>query len=196
MNPPDRRWRPQQASGCDKPLHDVLCWPRWGKEATGVQHLSRLVFGGAGLVLMLLAVGLILLGPYQLVTAYLTPGGDLEDALLAAVGYLIIAIAVFDVAKFVIEEEVLNGRERTIASEARRSLTKLISTIAIAVFLEALVSVFRVSRDRVPEMIYPTLLLVAGTLLVLGLGLYQRLSVTVERQVDQQDRVDEQSEAR
>jgi hypothetical protein len=33
-------------------------------------------------------------------------------------------------------------------------------------------------------MLYPTLLLISGTLLVLGLGLYQRLSVTVERQVE------------
>ena len=106
-----------------------------------------------------------------------------------------IAIAVFDVAKFIIEEEVLNGRERRIASEARRSLTKFISTIAIAVFLEALVIVFRVSASRIPELLYPTLLLVAATLLVLGLGLYQRLSVTVEREVETHDRSEEQKHA-
>ncbi|MBD2750342.1 hypothetical protein IC232_27155 [Microvirga sp. BT688] len=101
---------------------------------------------------------------------------------------MIISIAVFDVAKFLIEEEVLNGRERRIASEARRSLTKFISTIAIAIFLEALVTVFRVSAAEVTQLLYPTLLLVAATLLIVGLGLYQRLSATVERQVDANDR--------
>jgi putative Mn2+ efflux pump MntP len=106
---------------------------------------------------------------------------------------VIIAIAVFDVAKFLMEEEVVTGRERRIASEARRSLTKFISTIAIAIFLEALVTVFRVSIDRVAELIYPTFLLFAATLLIIGLGLYQRLSATVERQVDRQDRTDEQA---
>ena len=79
-------------------------------------------------------------------------------------------------------------RERRIASEARRSLTKFISTIAIAVFLEALVTVFRVSARDVTQLLYPTLLLVAATLLIIGLGLYQRLSATVERQVDANDR--------
>ncbi len=156
-----------------------------------MQLLSRLMFGLSGLVLMLLALGLISFGCWRLISALTTPGAQVEEALLGAVGYVILAIAVFDVAKFLIEEEVLNGRERRIASEARRSLTKFISTIAIAVFLEALVTVFRVSSTHVSELLYPTLLLVSGTLLVLGLGLYQRLSATVERQVDAQDRVEE-----
>jgi hypothetical protein len=153
-----------------------------------MHFLSRLMFGTAGCVLMLLALGLIMFGCWRLVTAIITPGALLEDPLLGTVGYVIIAIAVFDVAKFLIEEEVLNGRERRIASEARRSLTKFISTIAIAIFLEALVTVFRVSARNVTELLYPTLLLVAATFLIIGLGLYQRLSATVERQVDANDR--------
>jgi uncharacterized membrane protein YidH (DUF202 family) len=98
---------------------------------------------------------------------------------------------VFDVAKFLIEEEVVESREKREAGEARRSLTRFISTIALAVFLESLVTIFRVSTNSVAEMLYPTLLLVAGTLLVLGLGVYQRLSVTVERQVEAKDRAQE-----
>jgi hypothetical protein len=159
-----------------------------------MQLLSRLMFGLAGLVLMLLALGLITFGCWRLAEALMSSEHSIEDPLLGAVGYVIIAIAVFDVAKFLIEEEVLNGRERRIASEARRSLTKFISTIAIAVFLEALVTVFRVSSTRTTELIYPTFLLIAATLLVLGLGAYQRLSVTVERQVDAKDRSNEASE--
>ncbi len=156
-----------------------------------MHFLSRLIFGIAGGVLILLSLGLILFGCYRLLTPVLTGTGNLEEPLLGAVGYVIIAIAVFDVAKFLIEEEVLNGRERRIASEARRSLTKFISTIAIAIFLEALVTVFRVSATPVTELLYPTFLLVAATLLVIGLGAYQRLSAMVERQVDAGDRARE-----
>lgn len=156
-----------------------------------MQILSRLIFGFASLVLILLAASLILLGCWRLIASVTMLGEAVEDTLLSAIGYVIIAIAVFDVAKFLIEEEVLNGRERRIASEARRSLTKFISTIAIAIFLEALLTVFRVSEARVTELIYPTLLLVAGTFLVLGLGLFQRLSATVEGQVEARDRTEE-----
>jgi hypothetical protein len=148
-----------------------------------VQYLSRAVFGLASLALIVLAFAMILQALYEPVMGFWESGEKGKTALLGAIGYIIIAIAVFDVAKFLIEEEVFEAREKREAGEARRSLTKFISTIAVAVFLESLVTVFRVSTERVSEMLYPTLLLVSGTLLVLGLGLYQRLSVTVERQV-------------
>ena len=66
------------------------------------------------------------------------------------------------------------------AGEARRSMTKFMSTIAIAVFLELLVAVFAAGKDDVSNMIYPTFLLLSGVALVVGLGVYQRLSVEVE----------------
>jgi hypothetical protein len=152
-----------------------------------VQYISRVVFGFASFALMLLAIGMILQGLYEPIAAFLRPGAESKTALLGAIGYIIIAIAVFDVAKFLIEEEVFETREKREAGEARRSLTKFISTIAVAVFLEGLITVFRASAERISDMLYPTLLLIAGTFLILGLGLYQRLSVTVERQIEAKD---------
>jgi len=154
------------------------------QRASHVQILSRAVFGFAAFVLMLFALGLILQRVYYSVATKWEPGAQTKTALLSAIGYVIIAIAVFDVAKFIVEEEVVQSREKQTASQARQSLTKFISTIAIAVFLEALVTVFRVSTERVADMLYPTFLLVAGTLLVLGLGVFQRLSASVEERVE------------
>jgi uncharacterized membrane protein len=150
------------------------------------------MFGLAALVLMVLALGMIGQGILQPIAVFRRGGFEDPSAFLTSIGYVIIAIAVFDVAKFLIEEEVIHEREKRTASEARRSLTRFVSTIAIAVFLEALVTVFRVSSERVAEMLYPTLLLIAGTGLILGLGLYQRLSAAVERQVDERDRQKEE----
>ena len=97
-------------------------------------------------------------------------------------------MAVFDVAKYFVEEEVIRGREMRLASEARRSLTKFISTIAIAVFIEALVMVFRAGQPGRRLMLYPAAILLPGVLIILGLGLYQRLSADVEGRVDAKDR--------
>ena len=71
--------------------------------------------------------------------------------------------------------------------EARRSLTKFISTISIAVFLEGLVTVFRVSHDNVTLLIYPAALLLTAIALILGLGVFQRLSAATEQQVGTRD---------
>jgi hypothetical protein len=142
--------------------------------------LSRLIFGIAAFVLGFFA--LVLAG--SAVSDFIVAAWSRQHVGLSAlsgIGYVVVSIAVYDVAKYLVEEEVVRGRELRVASEARRSLTRFISTIAIAVFLEALVTIFRVSQESVDELLYPTALLVAAILLVLGLGVYQRLSVTVER---------------
>jgi hypothetical protein len=152
--------------------------------------LSRIVFGAAATILMLLAIVLIVDVLVQFASV-VWARRDVSISALTGIGYVVVAIAVFDVAKYLFEEEVVRGREMRAAAETRRSLTRFISTIAIAIFLEALVVVFRVAQDNVTELVYPTLLLFAAILLVLGLGLYQRLSAEVERQVEHKDRAEE-----
>ena len=112
---------------------------------------------------------------------------DFGQGVLRGVGYIVVAVAVFEVAKYLVEEEVMRSREMRSAAEARRSLTKFVSTISIAVFLEGLVTVFRVSQESVPLLLYPAAIMITGTILILGLGLYQRMSVMVEREVEQKD---------
>jgi hypothetical protein len=148
---------------------------------------SRIVFAIAAVILMLLAVALTVDAVIQFVRV-LAAGQSVGISALAGIGYIVVAVAVFDVAKYLVEEEVVRGREMRAASEARRSLTRFISTIAIAVFLEALVTVFRISQENVAHLIYPTLLLISAILLVLGLGIYQWLSAKVEAKVEHRDR--------
>lgn len=142
--------------------------------------LARGAFGVAGGVLMLLALGLVFVAFYQVTHSFWPPDERTARVLLDGVGYTIIAIAVFDVGKYLIEEEAIRGREMRQAGEARQSMTKFITTIAIAIFLEALVSVFDAAKTNPSNMLYPTLLLLAGVALVVGLGVYQRLSAKVE----------------
>ena len=43
------------------------------------------------------------------------------------------------------------------------------------------------TKGEVEKMLYPTLLLFAGVALILALGAYQRLSATVESEVEEPD---------
>ena len=147
--------------------------------------VSRAIFGIAAAVLAFFAIVLAGSAVSDFVMAAWTRQ-HIGMSALSGIGYVVVSIAVYDVAKYLIEEEVVRGRELRVASEARRSLTRFISTIAIAVFLEALVTIFRVAQENVTHLFYPTFLLIAAILLVLGLGVYQRLSVTVEKQVETQ----------
>ena len=161
-----------------------------------MELLSRIAFASASLVLMAMSFGLVVYGGTEVITGLWSSWADGGTALLAAIGYVVIAMAVFDVAKYFVEEEVIRGREMRAASEARRSLTKFVSTIAIAVFIEGLVIVFQASKHSLPEMVYPTALLLTAILIVIGLGIYQRLSVDVEEKVGEQDKAPAKSKAR
>ncbi len=156
--------------------------------------LSRIAFASASLALMALSFALVIYGASEVILAsdWVAAG----DALLIAIGYVVIAMAVFDVAKYFIEEEVIRGREMRSPAEARRSLTKFISTIAIAVFIEGVVIVFRVSKQDIEMIVYPTALLFTAIVIVVGLGVYQRLSSAVEGKVEQRDRRAKAKDAR
>jgi Ni,Fe-hydrogenase I cytochrome b subunit len=146
-----------------------------------LEHLSRLWFALVGAILVLLASGLVIAGMYQVTSSILRSGEMINQRLLSAVGYVVIAVAVFDVAKYLLEEEVIRERELRQVGEVRRSLTRFTSTILIAVLLEAIVLIFKMAEDDVTLMIYPTILLLAGVAMLVGLGVFQRMAVSAER---------------
>jgi hypothetical protein len=149
-----------------------------------VQLLARAIFGVVSLGLALVAGGLIVYAGMQLVTAFTVLDQNIGDTLLGSVGYVVIALAVFEVAKYILEEEVIDPTQMRHTGQARRSITKFISTILIAVFLEALVAIFQTSKgEDITEMLYPTILLFGGVAMMVGLGAYQRLSTAAESEV-------------
>lgn len=152
--------------------------------------LSRAVFAGVSLALSLAALPLIGLGIREAVESILAPGQTNADAVLDGLGYIIIAIAAFDVAKYLFDEEVRRDSDKRSAAEARRSLTKFLSTIVIALFLEALVVVFKVARGDLALLVYPSILVVSSVLVLVGLGAFQRFSAAVEEKVGEEDEIE------
>jgi archaellum biogenesis protein FlaJ (TadC family) len=153
--------------------------------------ITRTVFAAASLLLLVLALGLVIVGLTHAVGPILSGGDAAADAILDILGYVIVAIAVFDVAKYLFEDEVRRGSEKRSAAEARRSLTKFLSTILIALFLEGLVLVFKTARESVEQMLYPVALIGVSVLVLVGLGVFQRLSATVEEKVGDADEAEE-----
>jgi uncharacterized membrane protein YidH (DUF202 family) len=104
----------------------------------------------------------------------------LVKALLDAIGLIVIGMAVFDVSKFLLEEEVFSGSSTKSPAKQRGTLLKFLVIIAIAVSLEALVFVFDAGKKDITMLVYPTFLLISAVLVVVGLGIYQKLTLGVE----------------
>ena len=135
--------------------------------ATGVLSLFALVFVGVAAYSVLHSLASL----------------DIEAAthrLLDGVGMIVLAIAVFEIAKYLYEEEIVRDRELRHADEARRTLTKFLTTIIIAASLEGLVLVFEARTADMSAMVYPAILLMVIVFMVLGLALFQLISRRAE----------------
>lgn len=126
-------------------------------------------------------VGVVLIGfSFYDISTKISTTDDVPTLLLSNLSLLIIAIAILDVAKYVVEEAVYRESEIKTPQEARKTLTKFIVIVFVAISLETIVSIFLASKKDFALLVYPTFLLLANTLLLVGLGIYQKMSALLE----------------
>lgn len=156
-----------------------------------MKQFSRVIFAVAAAILGLLAVLLIGYAGYQVwkvITAVdqLVTAGDFGYTVIDSVGYVVIAIAILDVAKHLFEEEVLEWHGPNKKPPFRQNFARFVSIISIAIFLEGLVLVFKMTQDDIRLLVYPVLLLSIGVAMMIGLAIFQRLGADLDRSDDAQ----------
>ncbi len=133
--------------------------------------------------LILIAMSLLIMGwaVYEVITS-IPLKGEFIPRMLQSVGAIVISAAIIDVAQYMIEEEVFMNKELRDSREARRTLTKIIVIITIAVSIEGLVYIFKAGTENMALLIYPAWLLFVSAVLIVSLGVYQKLSATIEQE--------------
>lgn len=99
--------------------------------------------------------------------------------LLDDVALIVFSIAVIDVSKYLMIEEVLKEHDRS-PKEARHAFTKFVLIIVTALSLEALVITIESVKTDISKLIYPIFMFLTATLLIIGLGIYQKLNASSE----------------
>ena len=143
-----------------------------------LETVSKLFFAVTALALFLLAAGLVVVAVHD-VWAALPELGSLAQ-ILRSIGLLTIAVAVFEVAKFLLEEELIRERELRSIVDVRLSLTKFFTIVVIVLSLEGIVLVFEVKLDQLERLTYPTALMAVAILALVGLGLFRWLTDPAE----------------
>ncbi len=103
------------------------------------------------------------------------------STMLRSVGAIIIAVAIVDVAKYMIEEEVLEHKTKRSPREVRETLTKILIIVTIAVGIEGLIYIFKAGAKDITLLVYPAMLIITAVIMIVGLGVYQKLSVAAEK---------------
>ena len=149
-----------------------------------MKKMFTIIFSGVHLfaALILIALALIIMGwsVYEVISN-IREEAEFVPLMLQSVGAIIIAAAIVDVAQYMIEEEVFLNKELRDPEEARRTITKIIVIITIAVSIEGLVFIFKAGTKDLTLLLYPALLIVASSILIVALGVYQKLSATIEK---------------
>ena len=94
--------------------------------------------------------------------------------------FLTLALAIFDLGKTTLEEEVLMYKDIFRHSSTRRTITRFIAAILIAVTIEALLLMFKSALGYSDEIQNAVLMMFAGIGLLIGLGLYVYLGAKAE----------------
>ncbi|MCF7983672.1 MAG: hypothetical protein K9L70_04660 [Thiohalocapsa sp.] len=145
--------------------------------------LTRVLYSIAALALTLISLAMIGAAGLDVWRAF-ESREPLKQSLLDGIGLVVVSLAVFDVAKYLMEEEVLRDRELRSASEARETLTKFIVVIVIALTLEALVFVLGAASTDLSLLVFPAILFAVSSLMVVSLAVYLRLSSNAEQRLN------------
>lgn len=144
-------------------------------------RLTSVLYLFVSITLISLAIIIIGFSLYELIFIKFFQHANLVLAILQAIGAVVIATAIIDVAKYMFEEEVIKGdKELRKPEEARETLTKIIVIISIAISVEGLVYIVKAGAEDMRLLIYPASLVLSSTAMVVGLGLYQKLSTEAE----------------
>lgn len=94
--------------------------------------------------------------------------------------FITLALAIFDLGKTILEEEVLMHKDIFRHSSTRRTITRFVSTILIAISIEALLTMFKASLGE-KQYIEPAIwMMLAVVGLLVGLGAYVYLGAKAE----------------
>ncbi len=138
--------------------------------------------------------GVIVAGLFSVVAALLYSAfHELYLATTAAVGskeahlkpfgviiFLTLALAIFDLGKTTLEEEILMHKDIFRHSSTRRTITRFVAAILIAVSIEALLLMFKAALGQGDQLIPAVWMMLAAVGLLIGLGLYVYLGAKAE----------------
>lgn len=109
--------------------------------------------------------------------------GNKEDLHMKPFGviiFLTLALAIFDLGKTILEEEVLMHKDIFRHSSTRRTITRFIAAILIAVSIEALLLMFKAALGVNGDIMSAVGMMLTAVGLLVGLGIYVYLGAKAE----------------
>jgi len=141
-----------------------------------------------------LMLGILSLGVFAVAVLYLSKAIDITKSeslihLFDAIGLTALAVAVLDLAITIFREVILREVDKRHPAHIRRSLTRFGTIIIIATLIEGFIMIFRFNKaDQTHLIPYAALVFVVATLLIIGLGIYLKITIPVEKLIEKPEK--------
>ena len=132
---------------------------------------------------LFIVVGILLFSAFYEIFTLFQHEADVASFHLKPFGviiFLTLGLAVFDLGKTVLEEEVLMHKDIFRHSSTRRTITRFIAAILIAVSIEALLMMFKSALGESKEILSAVWMMLTAIGLLVGLGIYVYLGTKAE----------------
>ncbi|WP_415396375.1 hypothetical protein [Sulfurimonas sp. CS5] len=138
----------------------------------GFNFVSKSFYFLTANIMMVLALFTIGYSVYEFISSLLFKDGLSIEAIFKPVIALTLGLAIFDLAKTVLAQEVVFKSYSKNSNEEYRVLTKFSITIIIALLIESLMVVFKIAIDDYSHMIHAFYLIGGVSILIVALGLF------------------------
>ena len=124
-----------------------------------------------------ISASLVILGIYQFFHS--VAGGESEfiSVIVKSVNTFVIALAIFELGTGVGKEYTVPDEGENIYHNIRRTITRFVGTVCIALVLEALIMIIKYSQlELAGNLYYPVGILLGGSALLVALGIFLKLT--------------------
>ncbi len=156
----------------DMPLAEVIKIAHLNTMDTFFGKVFKYTYGAFALALMAVAILLFFKGIQSFITYEITPMHfQIKDVFEATI-LLTLALAIFDLSKTLIEEEILGRNKEHNISGPHKTMVRFLGSIIIALSIEALMLVFKFAITDPDKLMYAMYIIGGVSLLLVSLAVY------------------------
>jgi len=156
----------------DMPLNEVLKISHMDTMDTFFSKLFKYSYGGFAVALISVALLLFFKSLQSFFVNDITVSHfEIKDVFEATI-LLTLALAIFDLAKTLIEEEILGRHKEHDISGPHKTMVRFLGSIIIALSIEALMLVFKFAITDPDQLLYAMYIVAGVAMLLVGLAVY------------------------
>jgi hypothetical protein len=143
---------------------------------TQFEFCNRFIYATGGIVLALISLFLIGYGAYTFGIVFLRPPEEILHDIFKAIIAITLGLAIYDLAKTILENEVMYKNAGKQREGQYTVLGKFLVSIIIALSIESLMVVFKITLGDYTGLGYGFLLILGVTLMIVGVGWFDYLT--------------------